>query len=285
MRLSLLEMPRLICRALMVAGLPRGCADAAARLIGWAEIEQGGALAWLEGQLPTLAGQSFAGFSAEPLATGAIRLGGKGCSFLVTGPLALDAATAAARRHGIGVTLVVDSVGHPPLLALADLAARRELIGVAAFAGPGGRRAAVTVPAGSQPWRFEWADGEASTLLTTLAAVATAGLPHQGSLDDLLALLRPPPRATGAAPCAYAVLAADPARFEGAGRIMAALAVEIGQAKIDAGESHSPSDQALRHALALTEGIEIDEALWLRLRSYGDRVLIPNSERSRQAAG
>jgi LDH2 family malate/lactate/ureidoglycolate dehydrogenase len=285
MRLSLLELPTLIRRALMVAGLPRGCADAAARLIGWAEIEQGGALAWLERQLPTLAGRPFAGRAVENLATGAIRLDGNGRSFLLTGPLALDAATAAARRHGIGATLVVDSVGYLPLLALADLAARRELIGVAAFAGPDGRRAAVTVPAGSQPWRFEWADDEASTLLATLAAAATGGLPRDGSLDDLLALLRPPPLATDTTTCSYAVLAADPARFESAGRIMAALAVEIDQAKIDAGESHSPSDQAVRSALALTEGIEIDEALWLRLRAYGDRVLIPNSERSRQGAG
>jgi len=81
------------------------------------------------------------------------------------------------------------------------------------------------------------------------------------------------------------VLAADPARFESAGRIMAALLVEIDQAKIDAGESHSPADHALRHALALTGGLEIDEALWRRLRAYGDRVLIPNSERSRRDAG
>ena len=278
MRLSLLELPSLIRRALMVAGLPRGCADAAARLVAWAELEQGEALAWLERELPALAGREFGGLAGETLATGALRLGGKGRSFLMTGPLALDAATAAARRHGIGAALVVDSPGHPPLLALADLAARRELVGIAAYAG----RAAVTLPSGTQPWRFDYAGAEADALLAALAEAAAHGLPT--SLDDLLALLRPPP-ATGASGCCYAVLAADPARFESAGRIMAALLVEIDQAKIDAGESHSPADHALRHALALTDGLEIDEALWRRLRAYGDRVLIPNSERSRRDAG
>jgi len=66
---------------------------------------------------------------------------------------------------------------------------------------------------------------------------------------------------------------------------LATTKAEIHQAKIDAGESHSPADHALRHTLALTEGLEVDEALWHRLRAYGDRVLIPNSERSRQGAG
>jgi LDH2 family malate/lactate/ureidoglycolate dehydrogenase len=278
MRLSLLELPSLIRRALMVAGLPRGCADAAARLVAWAELEQGGALAWLERELPSLAGEEFGGLAGEPLAEGALRLDGENRSFLMTGPLALDAATAAARRHGIGAALVVDSTGHPPLLALADLAARRELVGIAAYAG----RAAVTLPSGTQPWRFDYAGAEADALITALAEAATHGLPT--SLDGLLALLHPPP-ATGDFGCCYAVLAADPARFESAGRIMAALLVEIDQAKIDAGESHSPADHALRHTLALTEGLEIDETLWRRLRDYGDRVLIPNSERSRQGAG
>jgi len=282
MRLSLLELPSLIRRALMVAGLPRGCADVAARLIAWAELEQGEALAWLERELPALAAQDFGGLAGEPLVEGALRLDGKGRSFLMTGPLALDAATAAARRHGIGAALVVDSPGHPPLLALADLAARRELVGAVAYAGPDGGRAAVTLPSGTQPWRFECAGAEASALLIALAVAAAHGLPK--SLDGLLALIRPL-TAAGDSGCCYAVLAADPAQFESAGRIMAALLVEIDQAKIDAGESHSPSDHALRHALALTEGIEIDEALWLRLRAYGDRVLIPNSERSRRGAG
>ena len=63
MRLSLLELPSLIRRALMVAGLPRGCADAAARLVAWAELEQGEALAWLERELPALAGREFGGLS------------------------------------------------------------------------------------------------------------------------------------------------------------------------------------------------------------------------------
>jgi LDH2 family malate/lactate/ureidoglycolate dehydrogenase len=278
MRLSLLELPSLITRALLVAGLPRGCADAAARLIAWAELEQGEALAWLERELPALAALDFGGLAGEPLAEGALRLDGKGRSFLMTGPLALDAATAAARRHGIGAALVADSPGQPPLLALADLAARRELVGAVAYAG----RGAVTLPSGTQPWRFDYAGAEADALLAALATAATQGLPT--SLDGLLALLRPPP-ATGAAGWAYAVLVADPSRFESAGRIMAALLVEIDQAKIDAGESHSPADHALRHTLALTEGLEIDEALWRRLRAYGDRVLIPNSERSRQGAG
>lgn len=278
MRLSLLELPSLIKRALMVAGLPRGCADAAARLIAWAELEQGEALAWLERELPVLAAQEFGGLASEPLAEGALGLGGKGRSFLMTGPLALDAATAAARRHGIGAAVVVDSPGHPPLLALADLAARRELVGIAAYAG----RAAVTLPSGTQPWRFDYAGSKADALLAALATAAASGLPK--SLDGLLALLRPP-SATSGFGCSYAVLAADPARFESAGRIMAALLVEIDQAKIDAGESHSPADHALRHTLALTDGLEVDEALWRRLRAYGDRVLIPNSERSRQGAG
>jgi LDH2 family malate/lactate/ureidoglycolate dehydrogenase len=285
MRLSLLELPTLIRRALLVAGLPRGSADAAARLIGWAEIEQGGALAWLERQLPGLAARPAGPLDAEPLAAGAVRLHGRQQSFLLTGPPALDMATVAARRHGIGATLVADCAGHPPLLALADLAARRGLIGVVAFAGTDGPQAATTLPDGSQPWRFDWSGGEAGSLFAALVAAATGGLPRVGSLDDLLALMRPQAAAGGAVDGSYAVLCADPARFDGAGRIMAAMLVEIDQAKVDAGESHSPSDQALRHALALTEGIEVDEALWLRLRAYGDRVLIPNSERSRRGAG
>ena len=284
MRLSLLELPTLIRRALLVAGLPRGCVDAAARLIGWAEIEQGGALAWLERQLPALAARPAGPVEAEPLAAGAVRLAGRQQSFLLTGPPALDMATAAARRQGVGATLVADSAGHPPLLALADLAARRGLIGVVAFAGADGPRAATTLPDGSQPWRFDWSGAEAGGLFAALVAAATGGLPWAGSLDALLALMRPP-AAGGAADCSYAVLCADPARFDGAGRIMAAMLVEIDQAKVDAGESHSPSDQAVRQALALTEGIAVDAALWLRLRAYGDRVLIPNSERSRQGAG
>ena len=164
MRLSLLELPTLIRRALLVAGVPRGCADAAARLIAWTEVEQGGALAWLDRQLPALIVRPAGGLAARPLAAGAFRLDGAGRSCLETGPLALDAATAAARQHGIGAALVENSDGHPPLLALADHAARRGLVGLVAYAGPDGSRAAATVPAGSQPWRFEWNGAEADAM-------------------------------------------------------------------------------------------------------------------------
>jgi LDH2 family malate/lactate/ureidoglycolate dehydrogenase len=47
----------------------------------------------------------------------------------------------------------------------------------------------------------------------------------------------------------------------------------------------TPDEGRARHARATREGIDIDDALWRRLRAYGDRILIPSSDRSRQDAG
>lgn len=239
-----MELPTLACRALIVAGMPRGAAEAAARLILWLELEKAEGLAFLERHCAHLAGAG-----AEPVrivgeTAATLTLDGGGRSALLTGPMALDLATVKARRTGLGVARVSRSPGGEALGGLAQQAAGRGLAGlIAASAG-----ATLAFPAGEEAAaRFESTDPWALLSLFPEAAAP----PKDG----------------------YLLYCAEPHR------------VPRPPPDWRAGVRHGAEDIGLRRERAVRDGLEVDEALWRRLRSFGDRVLIPTSERSRRGAG
>lgn len=201
MKVSILEYPTLVGRALMIAGMARGASAAAARLVLWRELAHGDGLASLERHLPELE-RSPRESPRLAIGSGGARLAeAGGASLLLVGPGALDLAVADASRSGRGAIRIQGATGGVFAAGLAPSAAER---GMAASL------------------RCEKPEDGGDVVLVCLAA---------GGAADIL---------------------------------------EEGRA---------------RRARATSEGIDIDEALWRRLRAYGDRILIPPSERSRRDAG
>jgi LDH2 family malate/lactate/ureidoglycolate dehydrogenase len=273
MRLSLLELPTLIRRTLLVASLPRGAVDVAARMIAWAEIEGQDGLAFLEAHLPDIErGRNSAPRLLQPDGHAA-RLVADGASPLLYAPLVLDLATAHARRGGIGVVHVVDGMHVPPLGWIVAQASRRGLI--AAVSTNIG--AIIGLPSEEGPYRIEPRDPTTAVAILRLAGSSSnafADRSAQGLAGWLTQAAREDANASG-----VALLCADPAAF-GPDAVPAVLAAFNGRAVVV-----TPADNAARQAAATRDGLEIDDALWLRLRRFGDRILIPNSERSRLGAG
>jgi len=266
MRLSLLELPTLVRRALLVAGLPRGVVDTAARMVAWAEIERGDGLAFLESHLPEIAGAVRARPMPVRQTARACVLASNGASPLLWAPLVLDLATAAARREAVGMAHVPDGAEAAPLGWVADQAARRGLI--ALLAGPSGTWAAL--PVDGAIWRLEHAGRFPASVEAELPERTQAGL---------AAWLARPIEPKGAPRRGVCLLCADAAAF-GAAAPKAALQVLRSGARVQ-----PPDEAEAQRAAAMRDGVEVDAALWLRLRRFGDRVLVENSERSRQGAG
>jgi LDH2 family malate/lactate/ureidoglycolate dehydrogenase len=253
--------------------MPRGAADVAARMIAWAEIEGQNGLAFLESHLPDVERGRNSALRSLRSDGHAARLAADGASPLLYAPLILDLATARARRGGIGIVHVVDGMHMPPLGWIVAQASRRAL--VSAVATTSG--AIIGLPSEKGPYRIEPSDRTTAAAILCLAGSSSNALADRSAQGLAGWLTQAAPEDGNAS--GIALLCVDPAAF-GPDSAPAILAAFHGRAAVV-----TPADTAIRQATATRDGLEIDDALWLRLRRFGDRILIPNSERSRLGAG
>lgn len=294
-RLSVKEMGLLCQRVLAASKMAPGCVDAAARMVQWTEVVLGRGLLMLRETLKDLAGDPVAPMPITVQTDSTAIIDGDGLSSLVTGPGALDVASAKARRFGLGAVEVRGS-RHPGFLGcLAEQGAQRGL--ACLVVSDEETRLAVPTESGLimavRPRTAARSQHLIASSLLTHGGLKHVlhGLSPGQAFERLFDGLSDEPGNEDSPDSrdVYAIVCVDASALDSADaterKTMEALQrVKAGRQSRDLHVYGAQEWRAIWRRAAW-EGVVQDRELWLALTAFADTTLVPATERSFFGAG